>query len=209
MGLRGLLCLVVGVCISISTLAAEVVFEPRTASMADILALQQGGFVIFIRHAATDTRRPDQFPIQLHDCSLQRPLSEEGRAQARMLGQYFQQLALPIAEVRVSPMCRAIETAELAFGSADVRVDPLTHYIAGMTEEEKAPILVRTRELLSTLPPSGNRVLVAHGPNIAELMDYFPPEASVVILQPQGSGNFHYVASILMDDWPALLSALD
>ena len=208
MGLRGLICLVVGVCVSVSTLAAEAIFEPRTASVADIQALHQGGFVIFIRHAATDTRRPDQFPIQLHDCSLQRPLSDHGREQSRLLGHYFGQLALPITEVLVSPMCRAIETAELAFGQ-HLRVDPLTHYIAGMTDDEKAPILSRTRELLSTPPASGNRVLVAHGPNIAELMDYFPPEGSVVILQPQGDGIFVYVASILMDDWPALLSDLD
>ncbi|MCH8498216.1 MAG: histidine phosphatase family protein [Marinobacter sp.] len=208
MGLRGLLCLVVGIVFSVSALAAEVDFEPRTASAADIQALHQGGFVIFIRHVATDTRRPDQFPIRLGDCGSQRPLSDRGREQARLLGRYFQQLALPIGEVLVSPMCRAIETAELIFGQ-DVRVDPSTHYIAGMTDEEKAPILLRTRELLSTPPVSGNRVLVAHGPNIAELMDYFPPEASIVIVNPQGDGAFRYVASILIDDWPALLADLD
>ena len=47
--------------------------------------------------------------------------------------------------------------------------------------------------------------MLAHAPNLADTMGYFPKvEATVVIFIPQGD-KFEYVASIRPDMWPALL----
>jgi hypothetical protein len=80
--------------------------------------LRQGGVVLAFRHAlAPGTFDPPGF--QLGTCSTQRNLSDEGRAQARRIGAWFQQQHLAPGAVRSSPWCRCIDTATLAFGRAE------------------------------------------------------------------------------------------
>ena len=80
--------------------------------------LRAGGVVLALRHAlAPGTFDPPGF--RLGDCSTQRNLSEEGRAQARRAGAWFEARNLKPARVRSSPWCRCVDTAVLAFGAAD------------------------------------------------------------------------------------------
>lgn len=81
--------------------------------------LRSGGVVLALRHAlAPGTFDPPGFRIG--DCSTQRNLDDEGRAQARRLGAWFSARALQPARVRSSPWCRCVDTATLAFGAAEV-----------------------------------------------------------------------------------------
>ncbi|CAM5341987.1 histidine phosphatase family protein [Thauera mechernichensis] len=187
-------------------------FEVVPASPAHIEALRGGGFVIYMRHGATDARFPDRIPVQIDDCASQRPLSDAGRAALDRIGTNFARLGVPYSKVISSPFCRARESASRVF-QAPVEVDPRLMYTATMSEAEKAPAVARTREWLSTpVDVSGdNRVVVAHGPNIAEIMDYLPREATMVIFRPLGAadgGAFEYVASIEPGHWVGLLQAL-
>lgn len=80
--------------------------------------LREGGLVVAFRHAlAPGTFDPPQFA--LGDCSTQRNLNDEGRVQARRIGQWFSSRGLKPATVRSSPWCRCLETATLAFGRAE------------------------------------------------------------------------------------------
>lgn len=80
--------------------------------------LRSGGGVVALRHAlAPGTFDPPQF--RLGDCSTQRNLSEAGRAQAQRIGEWFRTRAPKPARVRSSPWCRCVDTAALAFGSAE------------------------------------------------------------------------------------------
>lgn len=80
--------------------------------------LAAGGVVIAFRHAlAPGTFDPPGF--RLDDCSTQRNLNDEGRAQAQRIGAWFRQRGLAPAAVRTSPWCRCIDTARLAFGRAE------------------------------------------------------------------------------------------
>ncbi len=96
---------------------------PHSAWSADanaeaIALLRRGGVVLVLRHArAPGTFDPPGF--RLGDCSTQRNLGEEGRAQARQLGAYLKSQQLRPARVRSSPWCRCMDTAELAFGAAE------------------------------------------------------------------------------------------
>lgn len=91
---------------------------PLLASDEVEALLRAGGVVIALRHAlAPGTFDPPGF--RLADCSSQRNLSGEGRAQARRIGQWFAERALRPARVRSSPWCRCLETAQLAFGQAE------------------------------------------------------------------------------------------
>ena len=89
-------------------------------SEAEVQALlRRGGVVFAVRHA----RAPGTFDppgMRLEDCATQRNLDEDGRAQARRIGQWFSTRGLKPARVRSSPWCRCQDTARLAFGGHDV-----------------------------------------------------------------------------------------
>ena len=168
--------------------------------------VRQGGFVLYMRHGATDSAQPDQVPIVLNDCRTQRPLTEQGREEIRLVGQAVRQWGLPVDKVYASPLCRAKESAQLAFGNEIEVVNELM-YTAHLTSEEKRPIIAMTRQLLSQpVSPGSNRVLVAHAPNLADLMGYFPQvEGTLVIFRPTETG-FEYLASIYPQQWADLIA---
>ena len=79
--------------------------------------LRQGGVVAVFRHAlAPGTFDPPGF--RLGDCSTQRNLNDEGRTQARRIGQWFKERQLQPHRVLSSPWCRCMDSATLAFGAA-------------------------------------------------------------------------------------------
>ena len=70
------------------------------------------GYVLLMRHAlAPGVGDPPNFKV--NDCSTQRNLNDEGRAQASEIGQWLQRREIKILRVESSRWCRAKETAEL------------------------------------------------------------------------------------------------
>lgn len=176
------------------------------ATAATLAAVRAGGFVLYLRHGETDNSRPDRVPtVDLADCATQRPLNEEGRRTAAVVGAAMAAAGIPIAEIHASPMCRVRDTADAAFPGRTVVYDENLVYTSNLTESQKAPILARTRALLSTPVAGGtNRLVIAHGPNLMDLMGQFPKEGTLTLFRPRGDGRFDYVASIPADLWPAL-----
>jgi hypothetical protein len=108
--------------------------------------LRRGGVVLALRHAlAPGSYDPPGF--QLGDCSTQRNLSEEGRAQARALGARLREAGLVPAAVRSSPWCRCLDTAQLAFGQAQAWA-ALGSPVIG-TERSNAESLAELRQALA------------------------------------------------------------
>lgn len=194
--------------LSQSAMAAEpAAFVEKPAGPGVVKQLRGGGYVLYMRHGNTDTSRPDRVPsVDLNDCSTQRPLTEEGLRVAAQVGEAIRRAGIPVGEVLSSPLCRAKESAAAAFGK-NFTVDNLLMYTANMTSEEKKPVIDETRTLISTPVFSGtNRVLVAHAPNLMDLMGYFPkPEGTVVIFRPLGNGGFEYLGSIAPQQWQEVL----
>jgi hypothetical protein len=122
-------------------------------------ALERGGVVIAFRHAlAPGTFDPPDF--RLADCSTQRNLSDEGRAQARRIGEWFRARTLAPTRVRSSPWCRCLDTAMLAFGRAE-------HWPAlgsphGRAESESARHQDELRQALAAVPPGRFEAWVTH-----------------------------------------------
>ncbi|MGK7870453.1 histidine phosphatase family protein [Falsiroseomonas sp. E2-1-a20] len=100
---------------------AEAATAQGAEAAALIRALREGGVVVVLRHAITDRRQVDRG--DLSDRAAQRNLSDAGRAQARALGRAMAALGVPLGEVLASPVFRARDTAELAFGARAV-VEP-------------------------------------------------------------------------------------
>lgn len=91
-------------------------------SLLDLL--RGGGFILYARHGEA-TVGEDQPNLNLKYCFTQRNLSELGRIQAIYYGEILRNLRIPINfPILTSPFCRTIETAQLAFGSANIQIDP-------------------------------------------------------------------------------------
>lgn len=185
-------------------------FHEIMATPALLPELRKGGYVLYLRHGTTDNSRADRAPsVDLNDCSTQRVLNDEGRKLSASVGQAIAKAKIPVGEILHSPMCRARESAELAFPTQRAQLQPELNlaYTANLTAEEKKPVLAVTRQLVSTPVAQGtNRVLVAHAPNMADLMGYFvKPEGTLVVLRPLGHDKFEYVASIPPTLWASLL----
>ncbi len=85
--------------------------EQRLDAKALQAALGVSGTVVLIRHSATFSGIGDPENFRLEDCSTQRNLSPEGRAQARAFGQWFRDRGLTPSAVRSSQWCRCLDTA--------------------------------------------------------------------------------------------------
>ena len=95
------------------------VLAPAGAQDGVAARLRSGGVVLAFRHAmAPGTFDPPGFVLE--DCRTQRNLSDEGRAQAARIGQWFREQGLTPARVRSSPWCRCLDTARIAFGTEAV-----------------------------------------------------------------------------------------
>lgn len=158
----------------------------RHAGAADAFALlQQGGVVLLLRHALA----PGSFDppgMRLSDCSTQRNLSDEGRAQAQRLGEGFRQRALQPAAVKSSPWCRCIDTARLAFGRAEVWATLGSP--TGRSEAERSEQLAALKTALAQPRPGRFEVWVTHQFVIGALAPTATESAEGVILEA-GSGR--------------------
>ena len=93
-------------------MVAAVSTWPLLADDAVAERLQEPGAVLLIRHAlAPGVGDPDGF--RLDDCATQRNLSDEGRRQARAIGDWLRARGIGQAHVYSSQWCRCLETAAL------------------------------------------------------------------------------------------------
>ncbi|MBR7799831.1 histidine phosphatase family protein [Undibacterium fentianense] len=163
--------------------------------------LKQGGFVLYLRHGTTDNSRDDAAPITDYaNCETQRILNEDGRKLAVRIGVLLKRAKIPIAQVFHSPLCRARETAELAFPHMAKQLQSTLSLASSsnFTSAEKVPLQRDSRKLiLSALPDDTNRVLVSHAPNLFDLIGYFvKPEGTIVVLRVIEKDHIEYVGSI-------------
>lgn len=100
----------------IAALTATLFTAPTHAKELAIWDQLQGtnpkGYVLLMRHAlAPGVGDPENFNV--NDCSTQRLLNDEGRQDARDIGQWLQRREVKILRVESSRWCRAKETAQL------------------------------------------------------------------------------------------------
>jgi phosphohistidine phosphatase SixA len=148
-------------------------------------AVREGGHVLFIRHALTTPGFGDPPGLRVEDCATQRNLSEEGRVQARRLGEGLRARKVPVGEVLSSPWCRCIETARLAFGRARTW-DALSNLHARQQNAERQVRAMRPR--IAAHAGKENLVLVSHGSTAFALTGEHPAMGEFLVLKPQPGG---------------------
>ncbi|MEO6022805.1 MAG: histidine phosphatase family protein [Burkholderiales bacterium] len=143
--------------------------------------LQKGGLVILMRNSAVDEGLGDPKGYKVGDCTTQLTLTDKGRAEAKMIGQNFKQRKIPIKQVLTSQFCRAKETAELAFGKADVW-EPLNSFYDKPERKSEQTRLLHQR--MENPPADSNLVLVTHGYNITSATGLNPDPGDMLIIMP-------------------------
>ena len=152
--------------------------------------LEDGGKLIFIRHAyAPGGGDPDDF--NLNDCSTQRNLSEEGRDQAKYIGEFFKKNKIKIDKVLSSEWCRCKETAEIAFKDFSTN-SFLNSFYSSKFAKNKEKQIKMLNNYVKKFTSDKNLILVTHYVLISEVLDYAPSSGEIVV----SDKNFNMIGNI-------------
>jgi broad specificity phosphatase PhoE len=209
-GLRSLL-----LCVVLVFLPALFVAGRPSPPPADLLdKLQLGGYVIVMRHGATDWEVANKDPMSNpnNKTIIERQLNEQGREQARSIGKVLHELGIPIGSVMTSPLQRTVDTGTL-LGFGEVSTNPdLAEAGSAASSEEHNRRADALRQLVGChLAADGNLVIVTHKPNLVEAFgrdwsNVREGEASVFEPNVTGAG-YRIMARIQASEWSRLAKA--
>jgi phosphohistidine phosphatase SixA len=174
-----------------------------------VSAMREGGKVVFLRHAATVQEQIDTG--RLGDRAGQRNLSPAGIEQARQIGRALRALNIRFHRILASPVFRAKDTAELAFGAGNftesmevVADDYAGSQLNFMVESTRRHL--RTPQLAGT-----NLLLIGHRTPLEMVTrrrfpDTILPEGAMAVFAPEG-GQERLLGTIKAEDLTAISSA--
>jgi len=164
--------------------------DPYAALIAD---LRHGGYVLYLRHAETETMG-ESVVHDLGDCSWQRNLNQHGREQAAIIGAKFRELGVSFSRIEASPFCRTRQTAEIAFGRTPALNSDLFYHVT-QTPEQVAAADAKLKLRLGQRQ-AGNLALVGHAPTMRDVAAVELPEGQGALVRPNGDGTFRVVARV-------------
>ena len=192
------------------TATAAIAADGTLDDAALLAALREGGNNIYFRHVGTDWSQSDRVrnadDLRSCDAARMRQLSDAGREDARLIGSAMRRLELPIGEILASPYCRTVETATLMQLGEVVESEQVMNLRAAEYVGGRASVVASAQALLSSPPPSGNRVIVAHGNVAREATPAYPGEGEALVFRPESEGRFTLLGRIRVSDWARLLT---
>jgi Histidine phosphatase superfamily (branch 1) len=163
--------------------AGAVWAQGKTDESDETRILRAGACVVMLRHALTDPGVGDPPEFDIAQCRTQRNLSEQGRAQARRIGAWFNARQLKPRTVQSSAWCRCKDTADLAFGRHTVLPALSSTFGSSKDQPGKTQAL---RALLAAVPPGQFDMWVTHQVNITALTGDNPAMGDAIILNSAG-----------------------
>ncbi len=134
--------------------------------------------VIFLRHALAPGNG-DPVDFIKEDCSTQRNLNDEGRSQARLLGDYLKKSNIRFSEILTSEWCRCIDTAkELDLGQWET-FSGLNSFFQG--HEKKYHVMDKLWKKIDSLNFSDLVLFVTHQVVITEITGEVPRSGEMVL----------------------------
>jgi phosphohistidine phosphatase SixA len=155
-------------------------------------ALKKPGAIVLFRHASAPGGG-DPVGHTLDDCSTQRNLDEEGRAQARRIGERFRAQGVKVEAVLSSQWCRTRDTAQLAFPALPKDGPAFNSFFSDRSNE--ASQTAAARQQLLAWRGKGVLVVVTHQVNITALTGSSTASGEGVVLHRQG-GELAVVARV-------------
>jgi len=176
-----------------------------TDAKAIAAELKNGGYVIVMRHGATNRDQADTDPLNPDNVAKQRLLSEKGREQAKQVGEAFKKLGIPVGTVYTSKFYRAVETGKLIGGGAVTPTFDVTEGGLVVTPIENDRRTEALKKMIATPPPAGkNTLIVTHKPNILDALgkDWFEvKEGEASVFRVDASGKPQLIARVQAVDW--------
>ena len=155
--------------------------------------LEDGGKLIFIRHAyAPGGGDPNNF--NLNDCSTQRNLNNEGREQAKYIGEFFKKNKIKIDKVLSSEWCRCKETAKIAFKNFSTN-SFLNSFYSFKYAKNKEKQIEMLNDYVKKFKSNQNLIFVTHYVLISEVLNYAPSSGEIVV----SDKNFNMIGSVEID----------
>ena len=191
----------------VAMLAVVAVLASAQTTDAKAIAaeLKNGGYVIVMRHGATNRDQADTDPLNPDNVAKQRLLSEKGREQAKQVGEAFKKLGIPVGTVYTSKFYRAVETGKLIGGGAVTPTFDVTEGGLVVTPIENDRRTEALKKMIATPPPAGkNTLIVTHKPNILDALgkDWFEvKEGEASVFRVDASGKPQLIARVQAVDW--------
>ncbi len=159
--------------------------------------LKNGGHVLMIRHAyAPGTGDPNNFKIG--ECTTQRNLDEQGKAQARKIGNWLRAGGIMSAKVFSSQWCRSLETAQLIDLGPVTELSALNSFFSNPKASEST--LATLRAFLSQQPRDGELILlVTHYVNISGIAGIGVLSGEGMVLELSADGGYKVLGRLKFD----------
>lgn len=166
---------------------------PVTVWANDWDTLNQDGAIAIMRHAlAPGTGDPSNF--SLRDCQTQRNLDDRGRAQARAIGQAFQERGIEFETLLSSQWCRTLETAKLLDLGSVTEAPELNSFFQDFSTRDTQT--AATRALIAEA--DGRLILVTHQVNISALTGRGTRSGEVLVIRLD-DGEVQVLGSIMIN----------
>jgi phosphohistidine phosphatase SixA len=216
-------------CVMFEVLPMVAFAQPVATESGWLESMRLGGYVIVLRHGLTGSdaskdamanpsrkvdpkadSRPDAMSATAKPAG-ERQLSEQGRAQAKLVGEMMRRFKVPVGLVMTSPLQRAVDTGTLLGFGETVSSPDLAEAGSALPPEENKRRAEALRKLVSMHPPvDNNLVIVTHKPNIVDAFgkdwdDVRECDASV--FKPDGNGSYKLIVRIPADEWGKLVQA--
>jgi len=150
------------------------------------------GYVLLIRHAyAPGSGDPANF--KLGDCSTQRNLSAEGRAEARALGEWLRNRDLNILRIEASRWCRATETAELLNLGEVIPNNDLNSLFTATTKQNRIQTAAIRKQIINHRPKRGLVIMVGHFVNFSALTGIGLDSGQGILVRANSKGQIKIV----------------
>lgn len=197
-------------CLGAVVLAVAAAGAARAETLAGpalVKALQGGGYVLVMRHAASPQNPPTAVDADPQNTAHERQLDETGRQSAVAMGAAFKALHIRVGQVWSSPTYRARETARLAglpMPTAAPELGDRGQNMQAAAADQSAWLKAKAAER----PAAGtDTVIITHFPNISAAFGTAAAgiaDGEVLVFHPTGAGAADLVGRVKIEDWPKL-----
>jgi phosphohistidine phosphatase SixA len=176
--------------IGILVISFIIFLDPVASDEKLVNSLNEGGKLIFIRHAyAPGNGDPKNFSLK--DCFSQRNLNQQGIDQSKKIGLFFTRNKIQIDKVLSSEWCRCKDTAKYAF-NAFKTFDALNSFYDIRFVKNKSKQIKDLKKYIYSWKSKKNLVLVTHFVVINEILNTSSSSGEIII----SDRNFNIIGSI-------------
>jgi phosphohistidine phosphatase SixA len=147
--------------------------------------LRRGGYVILMRHAEAQPNLAEKPNPDPKDCSTQRNLLENARAEMRNLGERLKRTGIRVSKSLASELCRARQTAQLFSPETEVEVRPELDPLTKRTAQERAQAVAKIRAEIAAWRGPGNLLIVSHKSTLKVLTKRSLGQGSYLVVDPR------------------------